>query len=535
MKNNLNIKEIKMKNTVKFFALLMLLTLLSGCGNLFDNNSNSNDNTGSNTSNKNITVTPSKVTLARGETQQFTTSGQSYWGVKWSLEGAVGNSSINSSGLLTVGMDETASTLTVKATDNDNYSIFGTATVTIAAPSATPQGLKASRPGPNSIEISWQPLSGVNQYTIQRSVNGTTFGQIGTASGTSYTDSAVGNDTSYYYRISANGVNSNVIFAFAANYFNLPVFSQRKLIPLAASGKHYYRFAVNSGSEYTMEWQNGNNQAISDYIHFRVIAYQNDGTQIFNRDSWNSNGYTNPSVFTATTTGFVTIFVSNESNSSQDYQIYFYGSDGVVDSGTVALPPYKISAFRVSSPNQSSITLTWDSVSDAAKYNIYRANIQTGTPGKIGESNTTSYTDNQVSEGASYWYTITAVNANGLEGCRFQGAFGFAASHYTLSYYNGAQILSLTASGKHYYRLAVTQGNSYTIEWQNGNNQAISDYIHFRVVAYQNNGTQIFNRDSWNSNGYTNPSVFTATYTGFVTIMVSNESSAAQNYQIYYY
>jgi len=511
-----------MKNGKNFFFMVPILAvlILSGC----DDSSYS----GSGSSGGAITVTPPAVTLTRGETQQFTSD--EYY-ANWSLEGAVGNSNINSSGLLTVGADETASTLTVKSTDRYDSKRVGTAKVTVAAPGATPQGLMASKPGANGIVLSWTALSGASEYIVQRSANGKDFGQIGKVSGTSYTDTAVAEGASYYYRIQANGVNSQVIYTFAQDYFNLPTFAQRKLIPLAASAKHYYRFAVVSGSEYTIEWQNGNSQSTPRY--FRVTAYQNNGTQIFARDGWSSNDYSNPAVFTANATGFVTILVANDTSTSQNYQIYCYGSSETSDAGTVALPPYQVTAFRVSAPSQNSITLTWDSVSDAVAYNIYRANTQNGTPGKIGESSSTSYTDNQVPSGNSFWYTIAAVNADGREGSRFQGAFGYAASHYTLTYYNSTQTLSLAASGKHYYRLAVTKDASYTIEWQNGNNQSTPRY--FRVTAYQNNGTQIFARDGWSSNDYSNPAVFTANATGFVTILVANDTSASQNYQIYYY
>ena len=519
-----------MKNRLYLMVLIVMGLVFSACS-LVDSNSNSNSNSNNN-SDGTITVTPSTVTLVRGETQQFTAD-QSW--VTWSLEGTTGNSNISNGGLLTVGNDETASTLTVRA--KKSYYNDGTARVTVASPSQTPSGLKVNKPGPDNIQLSWSSMSGVTQYTVQRSVNGKDFGTIGTASSTSYTDNAVLSGTSYYYRVQANGVNSNVIFVFAADYFNMPTFAQRKLIPLVNSGKHYYRFSVDIGQSYTIEWQNGNNQ--NTPRSFGVDAYQNNGTLIFSRPAnyySDATGYTNPSVFTATATGFVSIVIYNNTGDNQEYQIYCYGIDGTVDSGTVALPPYKVNAFRVSSPYQDSITLTWDAVSDGIKYNIYRANTQNGTPGKIGESNTTTYTDNQVPPGGSFWYTIAAVNADGREGCRFQGAFSFAASHYTLSLYSGAQTLSLTAGAKHYYRFAVTQGNSYTIEWQDGNNQ--NTPRSFGVDAYQNNGTLIFSRPAnyySDATGYTNPSVFTATATGFVTIEVYNNTGSSQNYQIYYY
>jgi len=515
-----------MKNRL-YLMVLIVTGLVFGACPLFDSGSNSNSNSNNN-SDGTITVTPSAVTITRGETQQFTAD-QGY--VTWSLEGATGNSNISNGGLLTVANDETASTLTVRA--KKSYYNDGIARVTVASPSQTPSGLKVNKPGPASIQLSWSSMSGVTQYTVQRSVNGKDFGTIGTASGTSYTDNAVSSGASYYYRVQANSVNSNVIFVFAADYFNMPTFAQRKLIPLVNSGKHYYRFKVTNGQSYTIEMQNGNNQNTARYFNFS--AYQNNGTQIFSRSGYDgSYAYTNPPVFTATADGFVTVVVENGTSTSYDYQIYCYGTEGAADSGTLALPPYKVNAFRVSSPSQDSITLTWDAVSDGVKYNIYRANTQNGTPGKIGESNSTTYTDNQVPSGGSFWYTIAAVNADGRESCRFQGAFGIAASHYTLSIYSGAQTLSLAASGKHYYRLAVTKDSSYTIEMQNGSNQNTPRYFNFS--AYQNDGTQIFSRSGYDgSYAYTNPPVFIATANGFVTIVVENGTSSAQNYQIYYY
>ena len=504
-----------MKNRTRAIIFCLLLPVLGACFGIFDSDSDSGSN------NVSITVTPASVTLARGETQQFTADPS--YSITWSLEGATGSSSINNSGLLTIGSDETASTLTVRAKRSSYYN-DGTAVVTIPTPGQTPSGLSVSKPGTESIQLSWSAMSETSQFTVQRSTNGTAFGTIATVSGTSYTDTAVAAGASYFYRISANGVNSQMVYAFAEDYFNMPTFAQRKLIPLAASAKHYYRFPVTSGQSYTIEWQNGNNQDAHSYI--RVSAWQNNGTVIFTNQNY---GFTNPRVFTATSTGFVTIEVTNTWSSSLDYQIYCYGTTGDADPGTVALPPYRVGAFRVSSPSQNSITLTWDSVSDASRYNIYRANTQAGTPGLVGFSTTTSFTDNQVPPGSSVWYTIAAVNADDREGSRFQGAFGIAAPHFALSTFSNAQLYALSPNVKHYYRLPVTAGQPVTITWQNGNNQDAHSYI--RVSAWQNNGTVIFTNQNY---GFTNPRVFTAASTGFVTIEITNTWSSSLDYQIYH-
>lgn len=75
------------------------------------------------------------------------------------------------------------------------------------------------------------------------------------------------------------------------------------------------------------------------------------------------------------------------------------------------IPPTPPAPANLAAPplTNSSPTLTWDSVSTAASYNIYRD----GT--KIDSSTTNSYTDSSAPEG-DHLYFVTAVNAGGESG-----------------------------------------------------------------------------------------------------------------------
>ncbi len=89
-----------------------------------------------------VTVGPDTATVEKGTTQQFTVdvSGTGDYDntVTWSVEGAhVPGTVISSDGLLTVNANETAATLTVKATANGDNTKYGTATVTVSAASVT--------------------------------------------------------------------------------------------------------------------------------------------------------------------------------------------------------------------------------------------------------------------------------------------------------------------------------------------------------------------------------------------------------------
>lgn len=83
-----------------------------------------------------VTVTPKTADVNKGEKKTFTAEVEgtnlpdTAKGVTWSVEGST-KSTISETGELTVAADETATTLTVKATSKTNDKVSGTATVTI--------------------------------------------------------------------------------------------------------------------------------------------------------------------------------------------------------------------------------------------------------------------------------------------------------------------------------------------------------------------------------------------------------------------
>ena len=83
-----------------------------------------------------VTVSPETAEVVKGKTQQFTATvdktGEIADTVTWSVNST--KSTISDTGLLTVGADETATTLTVTATSTADTTKSGTATVTVKVP-----------------------------------------------------------------------------------------------------------------------------------------------------------------------------------------------------------------------------------------------------------------------------------------------------------------------------------------------------------------------------------------------------------------
>jgi len=64
------------------------------------------------------------------------------------------------------------------------------------------------------------------------------------------------------------------------------------------------------------------------------------------------------------------------------------------------------------------VTLTWNAVVGASGYRIYRAADAPGSPVRLAEAAATGYVDADVQNGRSYYYSVSSLDADGLEGGR---------------------------------------------------------------------------------------------------------------------
>ena len=64
-----------------------------------------------------------------------------------------------------------------------------------------------------------------------------------------------------------------------------------------------------------------------------------------------------------------------------------------------------------------SVSLSWDSSGAVAGYNVYRSTVSGGPYSRINSTLVapTNYSDQTVSSGTTYYYTVTAVGTNGIE------------------------------------------------------------------------------------------------------------------------
>ncbi len=120
-----------------------------------------------------------------------------------------------------------------------------------------------------------------------------------------------------------------------------------------------------------------------------------------------------------------------------------FGGDSTSQTSTTlqvtTLPkPSVVSNVQTDSSTYGQIAVTWDqnSESDFMFYNVYRETSSTSSPGNvlttINSNTTTSYIDNSVADGTTYFYYVTVINNDNVEGDISNEAS--ATSLYELNY-----------------------------------------------------------------------------------------------------
>lgn len=123
------------------------------------------------------------------------------------------------------------------------------------------------------------------------------------------------------------------------------------------------------------------------------------------------------------------------------------------------------------------ITLTWNPVKDAARYNVYRASTQFDTFVQVGEaaSDKASYTM-KVPAGADFYYRVTAVNYGGEESPFSSIVRGTALATPLISGIEGVE-------GK--------EDSDVTVYWYMGNVDAYQNQVRYNVICYDSKGSEL--------------------------------------------
>jgi fibronectin type 3 domain-containing protein len=252
---------------------------------------------------------------------------------------------------------------------------------------------KAASSSYNSIKTSWAAVSGASGYEIYRSTSSTgTYSKVGTTTSTSFMNSGLTTNRSYYYKMRAyRTVGSTKV------YSNYSAIVTAKPIPAVPSS---VKAASSSYNSVRTSWT-----AVSGASGYEVYrATSSTGTYSL-AGSTTSTSYTN--------TGLTT-------NKPYYYKIRAYRTVGsmkvysnystVVTAKPVPTVPTNFKATRISS---TSLKLTWVSVSGASGYELYRSTSFSGTYNLLKSTTSLYYTNSSLTTGKTYYYKLRAYRTVG--------------------------------------------------------------------------------------------------------------------------
>jgi fibronectin type 3 domain-containing protein len=99
--------------------------------------------------------------------------------------------------------------------------------------------------------------------------------------------------------------------------------------------------------------------------------------------------------------------------------LFVYGMLGCGGGGSLTGGSGSASPSPTSSPapGNHSVSISWQpsSSSGVTSYNVYRSVVSGGPYARVGNVNTSSFTDSSVKAGTTYFYVVTSLNASQVE------------------------------------------------------------------------------------------------------------------------
>jgi len=240
----------------------------------------------------------------------------------------------------------------------------------------------------DSVKITWKKANNAKKYQVYRatSKNGT-YKRVITTTKTTFTNNKLTTGKTYYYKVRA--VNGTKKGNFSSKWKVTPTLGKASITSIKAT-------AYNSA---------------------KITWNKVDGAKKYQVYRATSKNGTYKRVITTTKTTFA------NSNLTTGKTYYYkvravryvndkakHGAYSTIKRVTPKLTTPVLSTIKAE--GEKTITITWNKVAGAEKYQIYRATSQSGSYENIKTVTACSYTDTSLTGGKTYYYKIRAVRGN---------------------------------------------------------------------------------------------------------------------------
>ena len=286
-------------------------------------------------------------------------------------------------------------TWSYKVTDTFSWLRVFSPEYTISAAPAAPVVTAGNSAVSGKPMLTWDAVDGATSYKVYRatSQNGT-YSLLGTVTATSYINTGAKDGVTYYYKVTAvndsgESAYSNIVSGQNKAVTPKPAALVVKIGHSATSGKPMLTWnAVSGAASYKVYRATAKNGTYSLLGSVTVTSYTNTGAK---------DGVTY----------YYKVTAVNDSGESA-YSNIVSGQNKAVTPKPAA-PVVKIG----NSASSGKPMLTWNAVSGATSYKVYRATSQNGTYSLLGTVTATSYINTGAKDGVTYYYKVTAVNDSG--------------------------------------------------------------------------------------------------------------------------
>ena len=232
--------------------------------------------------------------------------------------------------------------------------------------------------------IKWAAVAGASKYEVYRSGSKDgTYTLLGTTTNLNYTDSKANAGYIYYYKVkavNANSIKSNYSATVAATcHCARPVVKPDYLI---STGKPYIKWTAVAGASKYYVYRSGSSNGTYKYV----------GTTT-------ATNYTDNKANAGYTYYYKVKAVSKVSSGANSYYSVVIGA-----TCHCARPSVKITT------SNGSPRLTWNAVTGASQYEVYRATSKNGSYTKMFTTSNLSYTNTSAKAGTTYYYKVKAVS-----------------------------------------------------------------------------------------------------------------------------
>jgi fibronectin type 3 domain-containing protein len=281
----------------------------------------------------------------------------------------------------------------VNSAGESGYSSYTYATTSSSSSGSAPTGVSAAVQSSSRIQVSWAFVSGASGYKVYRgdSASGP-YVEVGSPSISTYTDTGLSSNTTYYYKITAvdnSGESDYSSYTYATT-------SSSPSAPTGVSA------AAQSSGSIRVSWSSVSRA--SSYKVYRAASPSGPYAEV---GSPSSSPYTDTGLSPDTTYYYLVTAVNSAGESG--YTSY----TSATTSGNAPSAPTGVSAAAQSS---SSIRVSWSSVSGASSYKVYRSTSPSGLYAEVGSPSSSPYTDTGLLPDTTYYYLVTAVNSAGESG-----------------------------------------------------------------------------------------------------------------------